>query len=157
MVMIRRATPADSAAILHCLQVAFEPFREFYSPQGFRDTTLTAEMLAERFQTMSIYVALGGDPEQVVGTIAGSVVGNQEGHIRGMAVLPDHHGKGVAERLLRTMEDELRQRGCTFLSLDTTAPLQRAIRFYERNGYRASGKVGDHFGMPLYEYVKKLG
>ena len=30
------------------------------------------------------------------------------------------------------------------------------FRFYERNGYRASGKVGDHFGMPLYEYVKAI-
>ena len=31
-----------------------------------------------------------------------------------------------------------------------------AIRFYERNGYVASGRVGDFFGMPLYEYLKPL-
>jgi ribosomal protein S18 acetylase RimI-like enzyme len=73
-----------------------------------------------------------------------------------MAVLPECQGKGVAEALLRAAEDELRRRGCTCITLDTTAPLQRAIRFYERHGYRASGKVGDHFGMPLYEYVKGL-
>ena len=37
-----------------------------------------------------------------------------------------------------------------------SAPLQRAIRFYERNGYRPSGRVADFFGMPLFEYVKPL-
>jgi len=38
---------------------------------------------------------------------------------------------------------------------DTTEPLRPAVRFYERNGYRASGRVTD-FGMPLFEYVKRL-
>ena len=39
---------------------------------------------------------------------------------------------------------------------DTTEPLRPAVRFYERNGYRASGRVTDFFGMPIFEYVKRL-
>jgi hypothetical protein len=30
------------------------------------------------------------------------------------------------------------------------------VRFYEKNGFAATGQTGDFFGMPLYEYVKQL-
>ena len=65
-------------------------------------------------------------------------------------------GVGVAAQLLAAAESELRSRNCRRITLDTTAPLERAIRFYEKHGYRRSGKVGDFFGMPLYEFVKNL-
>jgi ribosomal protein S18 acetylase RimI-like enzyme len=70
--------------------------------------------------------------------------------------MPSWQGRGVGDRLLEAVEADLRRRECSIVSLDTTAPLQRAIRFYERNGYRASGRVSDFFGMPLFEYVKRL-
>lgn len=43
------------------------------------------------------------------------------------------------------------------LTLDTTRPLERAIAFYERRGYRPTGIVGDFYGMELIEYEKMLG
>jgi hypothetical protein len=46
--------------------------------------------------------------------------------------------------------------GCARLTLDTTEPLKRATRFYERNDFRPSGVVSDFFGMPLFEYIKDL-
>jgi GNAT superfamily N-acetyltransferase len=159
---IRKAGVEDALGILKCLIAAFEPYRQQYTPEGFRDTTLTAETVHQRLGTMSVYVAID-EPNRrtVVGTIGCNVVGQEhggslEGHIRGMAVLPEWQGRGVAEQLLATAEQELRTRGCARITLDTTAPLQRAIRFYEKHGYRASGKVGDFFGMPLFEYAKNL-
>lgn len=79
-----------------------------------------------------------------------------EGHLRGMAVLPEWQGGGVAEALLRAAEAELVSRNCACITLDTTEPLQRATRFYEKHGYRRSGRVSDFFGMRLHEYVKYL-
>lgn len=79
-----------------------------------------------------------------------------EGHLRGVAVSPEWQGSGVATALLRAAENELRTNGCTFVTLDTTAPLKRATRFYEKHGFSASGRVSDFFGMPLYEYAKPL-
>jgi hypothetical protein len=35
-------------------------------------------------------------------------------------------------------------------------PLDRARKFYEKNGYTRTGDVGDFFGMALIEYVKQL-
>jgi GNAT superfamily N-acetyltransferase len=152
---IREATESDSAAILECLRVAFEPYRNCYPPEGFADTTLTLETLRSRFSTMRVLVATG-DAGEIVGTVAYRIIDAPEGHFRGMAVLPEWQSRGVAAQLLAAVEFELRGRGCLRISLDTTAPLETAIRFYEKKGFRRSGKIGDFFGMPLIEYVKDL-
>ena len=73
-----------------------------------------------------------------------------------MAVRPTWQGTGVAQRLLDAALADLRARGCARVTLDTTEPLRRAIRFYERNGFRPTGVVGDFFGMPLFEYARAL-
>lgn len=90
------------------------------------------------------------------GTVARKLAGQGEGHLRGMAVLPRSQGHGVAEQLLAAIESYLWSQGCTRITLDTTEPLKRAARFYERNGYKLSGKVMDFFGMPLVEYIKVI-
>jgi GNAT superfamily N-acetyltransferase len=94
--------------------------------------------------------------KQVVGTVSCSQTDEREGHIRGMAVRPEWQGASVAAQLLQRVESELRDRKCSRVSLDTTEPLRRAMRFYERNGYQRSGKVTDFFGMALIEYIKEL-
>jgi GNAT superfamily N-acetyltransferase len=71
--------------------------------------------------------------------------------------VPVWQGRGVAEALLESAEAELIGRKCNRITLDTTEPLERAMRFYERHGYRRSGKVSDFFGMRLHEYAKELG
>lgn len=154
MLDIRKATPADGPAILECLARAFEPFRAAYTPAGFADTVLSPETIDQRFRHMTLFVATEGG--RIVGTIGCARSGGGEGHIRGMAVLPEWQGRGVAERLLMAAEAELRSAGCAAVTLDTTAPLQRAIRFYQKHGYRATGRVGDFFGMALYEYEKRV-
>jgi hypothetical protein len=42
------------------------------------------------------------------------------------------------------------------VTLDTTEPLHKAMRFYGKHGYVPSGRATDFFGMPLHEYVKLL-
>ena len=152
-VSIGCATENDCTGILECLAAAFEPYRGEYTPGGYLDTVLAADTVRTRMEQMMVLVAkdAGG---RVVGTIACQAVGEGEGHLRGMAVLPDWSGSGIAQRLLVAAEDELQKAGCQRVTLDTTEPLKRAIRFYEKNGYRATGRVQDFFGMPLYEYSK---
>ncbi|RPH60025.1 MAG: GNAT family N-acetyltransferase, partial [Acidobacteria bacterium] len=151
-ISIRRATPEDAVAILDCLGTSFEPYREQYTPDAFADTVLSRETIGQRLAAMAVLVATTGDGE-VIGTIACNVVGGGEGHIRGMAVLPNWQGRGVSEQLLAAAEAELRRSGCSWVSLDTTRYLGRAIRFYEAHGYRRTDKVGDFFGMEVLEYT----
>ncbi|HZS27767.1 MAG TPA: GNAT family N-acetyltransferase [Candidatus Angelobacter sp.] len=152
---IRRATPADAAGILACLQAAFQPYQSRYTPLAYADTVLTAETLHQRFEFMSIFIAVSESAE-IIGTIGCNPVGNGEGHLRGMAVLSAWQGVGVAEALLKSAESELHSLDCERVTLDTTLPLERAIRFYEKHGYRPTGKVVDFFGMSLHEYAKPL-
>jgi ribosomal protein S18 acetylase RimI-like enzyme len=56
--------------------------------------------------------------------------------------------------LLQHAEAEHCRQKCTHITLDTTPPLERAMRFYEKFGYRRSGRTTDFFGMPLFEYYK---
>ena len=150
---VRQATATDAPAILECLRLAFEPYRHCYTPEAFADTTLTPETLRARMAAMSVFVAVAPSGE-IAGTIALTAIQGSEGHLRGMAVRPGWQGRGIADSLLRAAEAELRAHGCPRITLDTTAPLERAMRFYERHGYRRSGTVRDFFGMPLFEYEK---
>jgi ribosomal protein S18 acetylase RimI-like enzyme len=154
-ISIRKAEAADSQGILECFQEAFAAYRSRYTPGAYRDTVVGPEDLANRMATMCVFVATSLSGE-VVGTVACYVVGPEEGHIRGMAVRPAWHGVGVAGKLIQSVENELRNRGCTWISLDATLPLQRAMRFYEKEGFRKSGRISDFFGMEVVEYVKAL-
>jgi N-acetylglutamate synthase-like GNAT family acetyltransferase len=78
---------------------------------------------------MSVVVATSSSGE-VVGTVAYKVLESGEGHLRGMAVNPEWQGSGLSNSLLETAEDELSRAGCKTITLDTTYPLKRAIRFY---------------------------
>jgi predicted N-acetyltransferase YhbS len=104
---IRHATPEDSAAILDCLRHAFEPYRRAYTPGAYHDTVLGTDMIADRLASMSVLVAVAANGE-VFGTIASHVTGAEEGHLRGIAVVPRWQGAGVAGRLLAAAENEHR-------------------------------------------------
>ena len=155
LICIRRAGPSDTDGVLECLRLAFEPYRDRYTHEALLDTVMSADTIARRFNEMCVLVAANEDG-QIVGTIGYKVDDGHEGHIRGMAVTPTHLGSGVATRLLEAVETALRQEGCLLVSLDTTEPLQRAVRFYERNGFSFSGASSDFFGMRLLELTKRL-
>ena len=153
-VEIRQAREGDGREILECLASAFEPYREQYTADAYADTVLNDSSLPARMQTMQVIVAVSS--AEVIGTVAGAHFHTGEGHLRGMAVLPQYQGSGVSAQLLAAIEAWLRARGCTRVTLDTTLPLLAAMKFYEKHGYSRSGRRSDFFGMPLIEYVKQL-
>ena len=153
-VQIRTAVISDAPLVAACLDAAFAPNRDLYSSAAYADTVPSLEGILRRIASMRVLVAVAGN--QVAGTIAGELKERGEGHLRGMAVLPQWQGSGIAIQLLTAIEDYLHTQGCHRVTLDTTLPLQRAIRFYQSHGYRHTGVIGDFFGMPLYEYAKDL-
>lgn len=154
MITVRRATERDASAISACLTDAFEPYRSQYTQDGFSDTVLTDEAAVRRLEQMTVLVA--EEDGAIVGTIGYQSGADNEGHLRGLAVLHSAQGKGVAAELLKAAEQGLRECGCTRVTLDTTRPLTRAKTFYERRGYRPTGIITDFFGMELVEYDKRL-
>ena len=152
---IRRAQAEDARGIFACLLAGFDEYRELYTAEAFADTVPNLESLSDRLRTMLVYVAVSDDGE-IIGTLAAALTDESEGHLRGMAVRPDFRNRGIAKELLTTALDDLRANGCKRVTLDTTAPLSRAMQFYEANGFRRTGRVSDFFGMDLYEYARSL-
>lgn len=152
---IRPAADSDIDEVRACLEAAFEPYRVAYTPDAFSDTVPARDGLVLRLRRMRVLVA-EDDGGRIVGTIAHESGASGVGHLRGMAVLPEQLGSGTAARLLEAAEHAVRAAGCSRVTLDTTAPLRRATRFYERQGYRPTGRVTDFFGMLLFEYEKNL-
>ena len=151
---VRRAHATDARGILACLRAAFEEYREQYTWDAFADTVPDLESLNDRIRTMWVYVAVS-EGDEIIGTLAAALT-EAEGHLRGMAVHPQFQKRGVAKELLAVVLDELRASGCKRVTLDTTAPLTRAMQFYEANGFRRTGRMSDFFGMDLYEYARRL-
>ena len=152
---IRPATEDDLPGVLRCLAAAFEPYRSEYTREAFADTVLTPTTASARLASMRILLA-EEESGVVVGTIAWGRRTGSTGLIRGMAVLPDRQGTGVAQALLDRALAELVDAGCEAATLGTTTVLRRAIRFYEKNGFRPSGQVMDFFGMRLFEWSRRL-
>jgi GNAT superfamily N-acetyltransferase len=152
---VRRATATDAGGVLGCLAAAFAPYESHYTAKAYEDTILSHDTYLRRLQEMTILVAqtpLG----EVAGTIAYAVVARGHGHLRGMAVRPEYQGQGIAGLLIESAEEELRRQECVRVTLNTTQPLRKAVRFYESRGYRINGRTRDLFGMPLTEHEKSL-
>src|SRR3954470_16474579 len=133
--IVRRADESEAAAIVDCLRAAFAEFESRYTPDAFRDTVPDEHGMRERMKTMAVFIAIIPSGE-VIGTIACG-----HGHLRGMAVRPAWQGQGVAALLVDVAEEELRRQNFARVTLHTTAPLERAMQFYENRGFRATGRV----------------
>lgn len=154
MLVVRLALAGDVTAVRDCLASAFEPYRSSYTERALADTVPAPDDLRRRMEEGSVFVA--EEAGAIVGTIAAAEVEPRHGHLRGMGVVPSAQGRGVAARLLRRAIDELHAAGCALVTLDTTGPLVRAMKFYESHGFARTGRVRDFFGMPLHEYARTL-
>jgi len=153
-VYVRLATPDDASSITAVLRAAFAPFEADYTPEAMAATVVAPTEVRARMAEGPVWVALAGDA--VVGTVAVLPRGSDL-YVRGMAVAPEAQAAGVGGRLLAQAEAYARERGFTRLTLCTTPYLARAIRLYERRGFRrvAEGPA-DLFGTPLFTMAKPL-
>ena len=150
---VRLATMNDSGGILSCLRAAFERYESSYTRGAYEDTVLTPESLQKRLDVdfCRHFRSAGNCRNDCLPHVS-----PDEGRLRGMAVRPEWQGTGLAAALLHAAETELRKNQCKRITLDTTDPLRRAVRFYEKRGFIKSGRESDLFGMRLHEYVKPL-
>ena len=74
-----------------------------------------------------------------------------------MYVRPESRGSGVAAELLRRLEEAALDLGSPALVLETGTEQQRAVGFYQREGFRRIANFGPYVGAPLSVcYLKAL-
>ena len=151
---IRRATADDAVSIASVMHAAFVEHASAYTPEAFAATTPTPEQIQHRMSEGPMWVAL--QDNIIVGTV--SVVPKSAAlYIRGMAILPTARGQSIGRQLLKQVEDFAAKHSYACLFLSTTPFLARAIRLYERCGFRRNDE-GPHelFGTPLFTMEKTL-
>lgn len=151
-IRIRLAETGDAQPIASLLFESFVEYESLYTSKGFAATAITSEQIVARMREGLVWVAVRN--EEIVGTV--SVVASAESlYIRGMAVLPAARGERIGALLLTHVEEFARTGRCSRLFLSTTPFLDRAIRLYERYGFRRTSE-GPHelFGTPLFTMEK---
>lgn len=76
-------------------------------------------------------------------------LGTRVAEVKRMYVVPDTRGTGLATAILRALERAALARGWPTLRLETGTAQPDAIRFYEREGYRAIPLFGHYVGSPI--------
>jgi putative acetyltransferase len=151
-VTIRTATTADAAAIASVLADAFVEFRDFYTPDGYRATTLAREEVERRFADGPIWVAEFAG--QVAGTVS-AVVRPDGVHVRSMAVGRSARGCGIGRLLLNQVHEFAAEQDRSHLYLSTTPFLSSAIQLYNRAGFiPTSAPPYELHGTPLFTMEK---
>ena len=151
---VRQASESDAVAISAVLRSAFAEYEPLYTPAGFAATTPGPGTVLERMSEGPIWVAYHGG--EIIGTVA-AVCEDGECYIRGMGVAPDLRARGAGGLLLKTVESYAVRQGARRMYLSTTPFLDRAIRLYERSGFRRSDEgPEDLFGTPLFTMTKDL-
>ena len=121
--MIRRATPADMAAVFEIRRVVFIEGQNV--PEELEHDGLDAEALH--------LIAFAND--RPVGT-ARLLIAEGVGKIGRVAVLAEHRGTGLGKAIMRAALDTLREEGVRKAKL---ASQTHAIGFYEALGFEAYG------------------
>ena len=79
------------------------------------------------------------------------------GEIKRMFVHEDHRGRGIARRLVTSVEAVARHRGATALRLATGTRQPEAVALYESAGYERTPPYGKYVDDPLARcYLKQL-
>lgn len=132
-------------ASLERMDEAYAIVREYYEAVGVvvRDDP---ESFARDYFGAGSGVWLAYEGRDVLGCIALRPLPQleQAGEIKRMYVRPEARGQGIAERLLKALEEYAVQAGYQTLYLDTKDDLTTAIRFYQRHGYEACERYNEN-------------
>ncbi|MFC0118790.1 GNAT family N-acetyltransferase/peptidase C39 family protein [Pseudoalteromonas xiamenensis] len=72
--------------------------------------------------------------------------GTRLARLYSLAVSPMARGRGIAEMLLGALEQETSQRGRGYLRLEVSINNQKAIKLYQKFGYKTFGAYSDYYG-----------
>ncbi|ASJ02160.1 ribosomal-protein-alanine N-acetyltransferase RimI [Thermococcus profundus] len=78
---------------------------------------------------------------RIIGYVMGYLRPDLEGHIMSIAVDPEYRGNGIGSALLREVIERLINRGARYIGLEVRVSNEKAIKLYERFGFRKVKRV----------------
>jgi putative acetyltransferase len=102
-----------------------------------------------------VIFAVARDSENVAVGCGAVVVSENSGELKRMYVRPENRSQGVAQQVLKKLEDSAVERGCKNLFLETGPYQPAALAFYEKQGYNRTGPFGEYAEHPLSVFMCK--
>jgi len=128
MVVIR---PAKLFDIPEVMRIERESFSEAY-PRG-----LFLMFLENNPDTFLVAEYMG----KVIGYVMGYLRPDLEGHIMSIAVNREYRGNGIGSALLTEVIERLIKRGARYIGLEVRVSNEKAIKLYERFGFRRIKRI----------------
>jgi GNAT superfamily N-acetyltransferase len=162
------AEPADAEVIATVLAEAFEGYRA-WAPRHWTPPITTATEAARLRGALAdpeVWCLLALSEDEVIGHVALSPFTVEDPqrppvgttNLWHLFMRPAWQGCGVAAQLMAAAVAEADRRGFMTLRLWTPQGAGRARRFYEREGWKATGNVrqATPFGLPVVQYARAL-
>lgn len=136
----------DASALVAELEAELAPLYPAPDRHGYSVEQLIA-------QGVAFFVARADGAPAGCGGV--QIFGADYGELKRMFVRPAYRGRGLAARLLATLEGYARQRGVPLLRLETGVHQRAAIALYERHGFVQIGPFGAYRTSPLSLFYEK--
>ncbi len=160
---MKRAQPLDAAAIAAVHFASIEKTFSQSIPEYVNSRTLDdfERLWQDRLDEPDCATCVLTTGEQIVGFVSAGKsrdpdAENSCGSVDRIYLHPSVWEKRLGSRLLQWCEEELIDQNYKQVTLWVFEPNARAIRFYERNGFRHDGRTKEDFNSRLLRYEKLL-
>jgi ribosomal protein S18 acetylase RimI-like enzyme len=135
---IRRAGPDDWMTLRDLRLAALADTPTAFASTLERESGYDEPRWRQLIAGFACFMAWDGD--QAAGLAGGLLLDNGEWHVISMWVSPRARGSGVAHQLIEAVAEHVKAEGARKVSLWVTDGNDRARVFYERAGFRPTGK-----------------
>jgi predicted N-acetyltransferase YhbS len=129
---LREAVEADLPELVQVLQQAFAEYQDKLDPPSSAQDETVDRLRAVLRSSHAVVAELEG---AIVGCVFYAPIGDHVDLFR-LAVLPVQRRRGIAQALIRYVEDRTRELGLSRVQLGVRIALTRNRDYYERLGYR---------------------
>jgi len=133
----------EDASIRH-LDRLYEIEMECFEKEAFAKQQI-AHLLTDN-NSVSLVAKVNSE---IVGFIIGILYADRSsltGHILTIDISPSHRRKGIAQRLLREIEDIFKEKGVTACRLEVREDNIAALRLYQKLGYKKIARLQRYYG-----------
>jgi ribosomal protein S18 acetylase RimI-like enzyme len=124
---VRKLTIRDYIAMLKVWERAGLP----YKPKGRDSREITEEQMRE----FPDFFLGAFDKGKLVGVVIGSYETRMKGWINRLAVDPDYQRQGIAQELVKSMEEALKKHGAKIFCALIELPNEESVGMFQKLGY----------------------
>jgi len=152
--IFRKAKINDTDKIYNTLSKSFEPYKKYFTKKGYNSAVLSSDEIQERIKKNIFKVYVVTIDNKIVGTTS-IIQKNDRYYIRSLAVEPDYQNKGIGLFILENIFKIAKKENIKKISLDSFKPLNKAVNFYEKHGFKKTGITKDLYGNEIFEMLKE--